>query len=206
MCAICAAPVEVSGSLSLASDGMSKGASESGERAQAVADIAISKGFLRIGGKLKNVDSNLGAEYQTDLYAGVEGALGGFDLDFTVARKTKQKASGDKGYTEFKLEASREFGLYELVSELEFTPDNSGAGKQSWWGEVSLAREITEQWSISAGIGGRRLNPENDYAAWNAGVIWRPAENTRLELRGYDTDSDQPEREGRIVASIRQDF
>jgi uncharacterized protein (TIGR02001 family) len=206
MCAFCAEPVEVSGSITLASDGISKGASETDEKPQAVGQVQISKRFLIAGAKLKNVTNSAGADYQSEFFIGIASEISGVELEITATRKTKHGATGDNGYLEVKTEVTYDFGATQLSGEIEFTPDNAGGTEAAWWGELSLVHALNDKWSLTGGIGGRRQTPKNDYAAWNAGVRYNATPNTRLELRAYDTDSDQPERDARVVASVRQSF
>lgn len=182
--------LKFSGSLILASDGMSKGVSETDGNAQLAANVTASRGPFFAGFTLKNAKTAEGGDQQQQWFAGAKGKLGGFDVGARVLLKIADyvRPGTDRHYLEYQADASRTFGKTTLKAVYIYSPDSYGATREASWAEISLSQAVTPKLSLSAGLGRRESTPSKDYTAWNAGAAWTVAPGTTVDLRYYDTD------------------
>jgi uncharacterized protein (TIGR02001 family) len=180
---------DISGQITVATDGMSKDTSETGNDPQGTAYIQAAHGPLFAGIKVKNITNSEGADSQQEYVLGVKGRKAGFQLGLQAAYKIKVGAKHTQNeYVEWKGSVSRSFGSTTAKVEVEYSPDSSGSTEEAIWVDASLSQKLTAKWSVSGGIGARRLTPAKDYNGVNLGVTYALLPATSLDLRYYDTD------------------
>ncbi|MFA5493642.1 MAG: hypothetical protein WC247_02605 [Porticoccaceae bacterium] len=200
---------DLSGLISLASDGISKDTSETDENPQAVLYLEAAHGAFFTGAKLKNIKGADGSDFQHEYSVGIKGDKAGFQLALQVAYKIKEGGSlPDDSHVEWKGDISRTFERTTAKLEVEYSPDSSGPTKKATWINGSLAQKLNDKWSVSGGIGTRKLSPAKDYNGIDLGVTYGLFENTSLDLRYYDTDRHEYGKgnEERLVLKLTQKF
>ncbi|HTM81387.1 TorF family putative porin [Asticcacaulis sp.] len=180
---------DISGEITVATDGMSKDTSETGNDPQGTAYIQAAHGPFFAGIKVKNITNSDGADSQQEYVLGVKGKKAGFQLGLQAAYKIKVGAKHSQNeYVEWKGNVSRAFGNTTAKVEIEYSADSSGNTEEAIWVDASLSQKLNAKWSVSGGIGARRLTPAKDYNGVNLGVTYALLPATSLDLRYYDTD------------------
>lgn len=200
---------DLSGLISLATDGISKDTSETDENPQALLYLEAAHGAFFTGVRLKNIKGADGSDFQHEYSVGVKGNKAGFQLGLQVAYKIKEGGSfSDDSHVEWKGDISRTFERTTAKLEVEYSPNSSGPTKQATWVNGSLAYELTDKWNISGGIGTRKVRPSKNYNGLDLGVTYALFENTSLDLRYYDTDRHEYGRanEERLILKLTQKF
>lgn len=196
--------------LEVASEYMSKGRSRSDGRPHIGLEAERAFGALHVGGWAGTATASNGADSQTNVYAGVALEPGSWEIDVNLEYKRRWNTTpgADADAVAVSVEAERAFGPHLLTLELEGTPDNYGATKQSVWAEVELERAVGARWSVVAGVGRREQAASPDYTAWNAGAILKLTESAELDIRWSDTDghANDDSYDGRVVAALIVSF
>lgn len=217
LCAVVAIPAHAgtsfiiwTGQVSAASDGMTKGISETDGNAQVVANITATHGPLFAGVNLKNVKTPEGADQQEQWFAGAKGKLGGFDVSARVWLKINDYArpGTDSHFLEYQADVSRTFGKTTAKVLYLYSPDFYATTKQASWLEASLTEKLSPKWSVSGGYGVRTTKPKKNYNAWNLGATYAVLPRTSLDLRYYDTDQHDfgKKYDSRFVVMLTQKF
>ena len=195
-----------------ATDYRSKGLSKSDEGGYvfATADWKSSSGFFYAGTAVATVDIPIGANYETDLKAGVRPKALGWDLDLAVFYRAFHEArpNTDADYVEFRAQASRNFGPVGVRLLSWETPDNVGAVERANWSEARVSYRAAQRLRVSAAVGYHAQENGPRYTAWNAGAAIDVAPHAELDLRWYDTDAHDtgPRYQGEAVASLVYKF
>ncbi|RZJ94698.1 MAG: hypothetical protein EON88_12085, partial [Brevundimonas sp.] len=175
-----------------ATDYRSKGLSKSADGGYvfATADWKSSDGLFYAGTAIATVDIPIGANYETDLKAGVRPKALGWDLDLAVFYRSFHEARDgtDADYVEFRAQASRSFGPVGVRLLTWETPDNVGAVERANWSEARLSYRAAQHLRVSAALGYHAQDNGPSYTAWNAGASIDVLPKTELDLRWYDTD------------------
>lgn len=191
-----------------ATDYRSKGLSKSdgGGYVFATADWKSDSGFFYAGTAIATLDIPIGAEYETDLKAGIRPKAAGWDFDLAVFYRAFHEARDgtDADYVEFRAQASRNFGPVGVRLLTWETPDNVGAVERANWSEARVSYRAAQHLRVSAAVGYHAQAGGPSYAAWNAGASIDVAPRTELDLRWYDTDVHEAGRryQGEAVASL----
>jgi len=207
-----AAPRPFAFSVGAATDYRSKGISKSDDEgyAFAAADWKSRGGLFYAGVAAATVDMAIGASYETDLKVGVRPKAAGWDLDFMAFYRAfpDSNAGADDDYVEFRAQAARNIGKWNVRLLTWQTPDNVGAAEASNWSEARLLYKVTPRIRASAALGRHSQDNGPDYAAWNAGVAFDVAPKVELDLRWYDTDGHQfgDRFDGEAVAALVAKF
>lgn len=206
------AEAQVAYSVGGATDYRSKGLSKSdgGGYAFATADWKSGDGFFYAGTAIATVDIPIGANYETDLKAGIRPRAAGWDLDLAVFYRAFHEARDgtDADYVEFRAQASRNFGPVGVRLLTWETPDNVGVVERANWSEARVSYRAAQHLRVSAAVGYHSQDNGPSYAAWNAGASIDVAPRAELDLRWYDTDAHEVGRryEGEAVASLIYKF
>lgn len=195
-------------SLGAATDYRSKGLSKSADGGYvfATADWKSSNGLIYAGVAAATVDVPFGADYETDLKAGVRPRLAGWDLDFAAFYRAFGDANpgADNDYVEFRAQATRSWGPVNLRLLTWQTPDNAGPVEEANWSEGRITWRAARKVRSSASLGYHDQENGPSYTAWNAGVAVDLTPKVELDLRWYDTDAHQfgSRYEGEAVATL----
>jgi len=193
-------------SLGAATDYRSKGLSKSADGGYVFATADWKSGALYAGVAAATVDVPFGADYETDLKAGIRPKLAGWDLDFGVFYRAFGDANpgADDDYVEFRAQASRSWGPVNLRLLTWQTPDNAGAVEEANWSEGRVTWRAARRVRASVSLGHHDQENGPTYAAWNAGVALDVTPKVELDLRWYDTDAHAfgPRYEGEAVAAL----
>jgi uncharacterized protein (TIGR02001 family) len=199
-------------SVGAATDYRSKGLSKSDDGGYlfAAADWRSSDGLFYAGTAVATVDIPIGANYETDLKAGVRPKALGWDLDLAVFYRAfhEARAGTDADYVEFRAQASRSFGPVGVRLLTWETPDNVGAVERANWSEARLSYRLAPKARASAAVGYHAQDNGPSYTAWNIGAAYDILPKTELDLRWYDTDAHAAgsRYEGELVASLIHKF
>ncbi|KQS55466.1 hypothetical protein ASG17_05100 [Brevundimonas sp. Leaf363] len=195
-----------------ATDYRSKGLSKSADDGYvfATADWKSADGLFYAGTAIATVDIPIGANYETDLKAGVRPKALGWDLDLAVFYRAFHEARDgtDADYVEFRAQASRSFGPLGVRLLTWETPDNVGAVERANWSEARVSYRVAPKARISAAVGYHSQDNGPSYAAWNVGGSYDVLPKTELDVRWYDTDTHEsgPRYDGELVASVIYKF
>ncbi len=202
--------VVFSGVISAASDGMSRGISETTGNPQGIVNLTLTHGPLYGGFLLKNVATPEGADSQHVFYVGLRGKVDGFQLNAQAYLRNNDGArpGTDHVFSEYQVDASRTFDNTTAKLLWMYSPDFYAATKSSSWVEASLSQKLTTQWSISGAYGHRSVTPKKDYNGWNFGATYSLRPKTLIDFRYYDTDEHHLGKPyvGRYLAMLTQKF
>jgi uncharacterized protein (TIGR02001 family) len=184
-----APPFKLTGEASVASVGITKGASDTNGDPQGLIGLKVSHGIWFAGARIKNVKTENGDDQQ-EWYAGAAGKAGGYDLSLQLVYKKIDGAPAgtDDAYYEWQGAIGRSFGATALKLSEQYTGDSAGKTKASYWTEASVTQKITPKFSVSAAYGHRDVTPAKNYNGWNIGGTYALLKTTSLDLRWYDTD------------------
>jgi len=183
-------PVALSGQVSLATDGLSRGISETSSRPQGVINLTLAHGPLYGGMLVKDVSTPEGANSQNDIYIGLRGPVAGFAVNVQAWLKDNvdPRPGTQHRFAEYQADISRTFGATTLKLMVLHSPDFYAKTKESTWTEATLAQKLSPKWTVSAGYGHRSVTPAKDYNGWNLGAAYLLRTGTALDLRYFDTD------------------
>ena len=183
-------PVTITGQVSLASDGMTRGITETTGNPQGIATITLAHGPLYGGLLVKNVATPEGADSQNVAFVGLKGPLAGFNVNVEAwLRDNVGTVPGTQHrFGEYQADVSRTFGATTAKLMVMYSPDFYAKTKESTWTEASLAQKLSPQWTVSAAFGHRSVMPKKDYNGWNLGAAYALRPKTTIDFRYFDTD------------------
>ena len=201
--------LKLTGEASVATAGMTKGASDTNGDPQGLIGLKVSHGVWFAGARIKNVKTENGDDQQ-EWYAGAAGKAGGYDLSLQLVYKVIDgtPAGTDNAYYEWQGAVGRSFGKTSVKLSEQYTGDSAGKTRASYWTEASVAQKLTPKISVSAAYGHRDVTPAKNYNGWNVGGTYALLKATSLDVRWYDTDEHGygDKYAGRLVAKISQKF
>lgn len=203
-------PFDIGGEIKLGSEGMSKGTSETNGNGQVVGTLTASHKAFFGGVRLKNVKGADGSDDQTQWFAGAKDDIAGFKASLQLLYKTNNNArpGTDDDFYEWQSDISRTFDKTTVKYTAIYSPDSSGTTEEAWWHDLSVSQKLNAQWSVSGGVGVRKLTPKRDYTGYNLGATYAVTKQTGLDLRYYDTNRHEyGKRHGdRVVLTLTQKF
>ena len=184
------APLVVSGQVSVASDGMTRGITETTGNPQAIGTVTLTSGPVYGGLLVKNVATPEGADSQNVAFVGLKGPLEGFNVNVEAyLRDNVGTVPGTQHrFAEYQADVSRTFGATTAKLMVMHSPDFYAKTKESTWTEASLAQKLSSQWTVSAAYGHRSVMPKKDYNGWNLGATYAVRPKTTIDFRYFDTD------------------
>ncbi|ESQ79830.1 hypothetical protein [Asticcacaulis sp. YBE204] len=201
---------KLSGQLTAATDSTSKGISETQGNGQIGGAIMATRGWFYAAARYKNYKGSDGSDHQSGVSVGSKLKLGPVSVNSQLIYKvnTGARAGSDNAFYEWQTEASRTWGKTTLKGLSIWSPDSSGTTKRAGYYEIGVAQKVSDKWTVSGGIGIRRLQPARDYTAFNLGAAYALTEKAGLDLRYYTTDKpDYSKAHGdRLVLSLTQKF
>jgi len=184
----------VSFNVGAASDYMFRGASQTDTKPQVYGGADLGIGIFYAGTWLSNVDFGDSTSMEYDLYAGFKPTLGPVSLDVGLVRYgyTNQEDGADLDYWEGKLAGSVAAGKGTVSGAVYYTPENFGQTGQATYVELNGSMPIADKLSVSGAVGHQALEGDGDYETWNLGVGYAINDVFGLDLRYWDTNTEEP--------------
>lgn len=196
---------KVNTSLTLASDYIWRGVSQTDSSPAVFGAVSASYGKFYFGGGAENVDfAGIHTEY--DLWAGYNIPLGSANLDLGVVRYGYVDAPANIDTLEVKATLSRAFAHGSVAGTVMHTSNYFGSDLAATYYELSASHALGAKWSVSGAVGYQTLdNSSGDYSTWNIGVGYAVTPKVGLDLRYSDNDVDSPARiyDAKLVASVK---
>ena len=217
-------PESVSASLSLSTDYVFRGISQTQEEPRLRGDLSWThdSGFYAGVWSTNSHFGGRGNTIEIDPYVGYAGTLGDSGVEFDVGYWFYHfpGAVADYDFAEVYAIVSRAFGRFGLEGSLWYSTNYFGTdffdGSESLAYEAVLSYEIGNGFSISTTIGEQRLDepvgvPKQDYVYYDV-TLTKTWKGFTFSLAGHDSDDVQPElaaanlADSRIVAGIEIGF
>ena len=202
----------VSASVTLASDYVVRGVSQTEQRASVLATVDVTSGAFYAGALAGNVafPGDPDTSVEVDLYAGVRHAIAGIDVDVGVVAYVYDDPDGrDYDFVELKAAVSRAIGPITVGAVVLHSPDFLGSAEdEATYVEGQVALSAGPRWTVSTAFGTQVVSSGFDYSNWNVGSAYALTGALALDVRYHTTD----ERafgeiyHGRLVASLRAAF
>lgn len=204
---------EVSANVTVTSDYVFRGVSQTEEEAAVSAGLDLTSGTFYAGAWASNVafPGDPDTEAEIDLYAGVRPEFAGWNWDFGAVGYfyTGQPDGADYDYVELKAGASRAIGPATVGFAAYWSPDFFGAPEdEAAYIEANAAFTPADKWTISGAFGHQFLSSDLDYTTWSIGAAYALTDNLTLDLRYHDTDEHDFGQiyESRAVATLKAVF
>lgn len=197
----------LSGSLTLASDYMFRGVSQTSGNPALQGGLDYTNGIFYAGVWGSNVDFGADETLETDFYAGARPTFGPLSLDFGVIGyfyPGSTDVAGEYDYVEGKIAAS--FAPVEnltLGGALYYSPEFFGETGEALYAEANGAYAFSDAFSVSGAYGVQDVDLSGDYETWNLGAAYTVV-SYKFDLRYYDTDISGSD--GEIVLSLTRSF
>ncbi len=200
--------VQLSASLTGATDYVWRGVSQSDSDPAVFAAVNLSAGGFYAGAGTENVDF-AGVKQEWDLWAGYAFDLGkGTKLDLGVVRYGYVDAPADIDTLEVKAGLSGSVGKLGLGVTAYHTRDYFGSGEHATYVEARASAPLTDKLGISAAFGHQQIDNRPDYNTWNAGLSYTVLKGAKVDVRYHDTDTNAFGKLGdaRLVGSFTVGF
>lgn len=180
--------VQVSASVTGATDYVWRGVSQSDNHAAVFAAVNVSyKGFYA-GAGTENVDF-LGINQEYDFWAGYTTAIGGVTVDAGVVRYGYVDAPVDIDTLEGKLALTVPVGKGSVTAKGMYTGNYFGSSNAALYTELSASYPLTGKLGISGAIAHQQINDSAaDYTTWNAGLSYKLLPGVTASVAYHDTD------------------
>jgi uncharacterized protein (TIGR02001 family) len=200
--------VQLSASLTGATDYVWRGVSQSNSDPAVFAAVNVNAGGFYAGAGTENVDF-AGVKQEWDLWAGYAFDLGkNAKLDLGVVRYGYVDAPADIDTLEVKAGLSGTVGKLGLGVSAYHTWDYFGSGEHATYVEASASAPLTDKLSASAAFGHQQIDNLPDYNTWNAGLTYEVLKGAKVDVRYHDTDTNAFGKlgEARLVGSFTVGF
>jgi uncharacterized protein (TIGR02001 family) len=189
-----AANAEVSGSVSMTTDYVFRGISQTDNGPAIQGSFDWSQDMFYAGAWASNVDDfGADASMELDLYAGLTGEAGQFSWDASVVGYFYPGAADDGAeFDYFEGIAKGSFALTEQASfgaTIAYSPEYFGDSGDGLWMAVNGAYAFSDALSVSGEFGNQDVDLTGDYDTWNIGGSYAMHGFT-LDLRYHDTNID----------------
>jgi uncharacterized protein (TIGR02001 family) len=202
--------LDISGQVIVASEGVTKGISDSNGNSQIVGEVMAHRGRFYGELKIKNIKSADGADTSIQSLYGFRPKLGPYALNLFITHRyfDGTRKGVDKEFVEYQADISRRFGKNTLRLTHMYTPDSSGRTKAATWSGLGLSRQLSKHVVVTGNYALRRTKPARNYKAYNLGLVWALGQDLSLDIRYFDTDRhDYGKRfEDRAVIGLTRSF
>ncbi len=181
-------PVQLSASLTGATDYVWRGVSQSNQDPAVFAAVNVSAGGFYAGAGTENVHF-AGIDQEYDLWGGYVLPLGKAKLDIGVVRYGYVDAPAKIDTLEVKAALSGSVGKLGLGVSAYHTGNYFGSSQPATYLEGSAALPLTDKLSLSAAFGHQQIDNLPDYNTWNAGLSYTVLKGAKVDLRYHDTDT-----------------
>lgn len=180
--------VDISVSLTGATDYVWRGVSQSDNHAAVFAAVnAGYKGFY-LGAETENVDF-LGIDQEYDVWGGYATKVGGVKVDAGFVRYGYVDSPVDIDTLEGKLALTAPVGKGAITVAGYYTGSYFGSGNPALYAELSGSYPLTDKLSVRGAIGHQQISHVgSDYTTWNAGVSYQVLPGAAASIGYYDTD------------------
>lgn len=179
--------VDISASLTGATDYVWRGVSQSNEKPAVFAAVNVNYGGFYAGAGTENVDfAGINQEY--DLWGGYVFDLGGVKLDLGAVRYGYVDAPANIDTLEVKAGVSGKVGKVGLGLTGYHTWDYFGTGNDATYVEAKASYAVTDKLSLSGAFGHQDIEALPDYNTWNVGASYKVLPGASVDVRYHDTD------------------
>lgn len=183
-----ASGMEVSASLSAATDYIFRGVSQTDGDPAVFASVSLNYNGFYAGAGTENVDF-AGVEQEYDLWVGYVAQLGsGTSLDIGAVRYGYVDSVVDIDTTEFKAALSTTQGATGLGIAGYWTPDYFGSNDDAFYGEINASQALMQGLTLSGAVGVQQISAAPDYVTWNAGLRYQLLPGASVDVRYHDSD------------------
>ncbi|MDV6330912.1 TorF family putative porin [Asticcacaulis sp. 201] len=183
---------KLSGQITLLSDGIYRGVSQTDGQPQYIAGLQLAYGKVFIGTLFKSMrDRTTGVDNQTQALIGYKTAFDGYDV---TARAIYKQYNGtkpgiDNAFMEYEVNVARKLAPNTTARlNLAYTPDNYGKAKEATYAEVVLEQKIWPSFSLQAGTGFRHNSGSVDYSTVLFGATYTTKHKQSVSLTFTNTD------------------
>lgn len=202
-----ASDLNLSASLSAATDYTWRGVSQSDNHAAVFATVSAGyKGFY-LGAGTENVDF-LGINQEYDLWGGYVLDLHAVKIDAGFVRYGYVDAPIDIDTLEGKLGLTVPVGKGSVTAAGYYTGNYFGSSNPAVYTELSASYPLVDKFSLSAAVGHQQISHSSgDYTTWNAGLTYQVLPGASATVRYIDTDLGSGRLvRGRVVGSFAISF
>ena len=184
-----ASGMDVSVSLSAATDYVFRGISQSAEDPAVFAAVSVTYNGFYAGAGTENVEFP-GIDQEYDLWVGYVFDLApATSLDVGVVRYGYVDSPVDIDTVEIKAALSTSLGQTGLGVAGYWTPDYFGTDDDGFYAEVNAAQPIGEKLRVSGALGHQWIGAGGDYLTWNVGASYAVLPSASIDVRYHDTDT-----------------
>lgn len=183
-----ASKVDVSVSLTGATDYVWRGVSQSDNHAAVFAAVNASyKGFY-LGAETENVDF-LGINQEYDVWGGYATKLAGVTVNAGFVRYGYVDSPVDIDTLEGKLALSVPVATGTLTVSGNYTGNYFGSSNPALYTELSGSYPLMDKLSVHGAVGHQQIShASGDYTTWNAGLSYQVLPGASASVGYYDTD------------------
>lgn len=207
--------LQIAATLGVGTDYVSRGVSQTANGPLGTAGVEIALRGFYTGATVFHVDfrreGNRASGAEIDLYGGYETQVGGQGIDVGVIHYIftpgpAQQPATD--YTEIYAKTARAFGPVVLSGSLYYTGQGGGHTGTGVYGVTAASWAIDTRWTASALFGHQTVGTGGSYTDWNAGVTRALGKRFTVDLRYWDTDHHQINRDygSKLVLSANATF
>ncbi len=192
-----------SGSVTLASDYIWRGATQTDNGPAVFLAGQANIGDFYVGAGTENVDF-LGINQEYDFWAGYVAKLGeGLSLDLGLVRYGYIDAPVDIDTLELKASLAKTIGKGNVSGTIMTTSDFFGSGKSATYYEIAGGFNANDKLNLSGALGRQTVEGVGgEYNTWNLGGTYSLTPNVGLDLRYHDAEN----LDSAFVASIKVSF
>lgn len=185
-----ASGVDVSFTLSAATDYVFRGISQSAEDPAVFAAVAVNYMGFYAGAGTETVDFP-GIDQEYDFWAGYVFDLSPTTaLDLGVVRYGYVDSPVDIDTVEFKAAFSTSLGRTGIGVAGYYSTDYFGTDDDGFYAEINAAQPVVDRLRLSAALGHQWTGAGGDYLTWNVGASYTVLPGASVDLRYHDTDTD----------------
>lgn len=179
--------LDISASLTGATDYVWRGVSQTDEKPAVFAAVNVNYGGFYAGAGTENVDF-LGVNQEYDLWGGYVFDLGGAKLDLGVVRYGYVDAPANIDTLEVKAGISGNVGKVGLGLTGYHTWNYFGSTYDATYVEANASYAVTDKLSLSGAFGRQAIEVMPDYNTWNVGASYKVLPGASVDIRYHDTD------------------
>ncbi len=184
-----ASGMDVSFSLSAATDYVFRGVSQTAEDPAVFAAVSVNYGGFYAGAGTENVDFP-GIDQEYDLWVGYVFDLApATSLDVGVVRYGYIDSPVHIDTVEVKAALSTSLGQTGLGVAGYWTPDYFGTDDDGFYAEINASQPVSDKLRVSGALGHQWIGAGGDYMTWNLGASYAVLPGANVDLRYHDTDT-----------------
>lgn len=192
LAALFAAPAaaQMSGTVSVGSDYMARGTSQTYSKPGAVLYVENQfKNGVYVGGILANVDFDDGTKVEADVVAGYRTTVAGVNLDIGgiyISYHGSQPTNWNM--SEVHIAGNKTIGPVTLGAYAGYSPDYFNYGGRATYTEVNASIPVADKLTASGAVAYQYIRKDYDYATANAGLMYSITPTLTVDARYYWTN------------------